>query len=405
MLESDHPLQFASEDKGPTPVEYVLVGLGGCLTAGVAAVAQQRRSSCARSRPPSSADMDLHGILGADPDVRNGFSGVKVDYEIDADASADGDPGARRAVAEAVRRLRHRDQPDRRHRHRGLMPQRHRSRGRGRSLRARDEPPPCRPLDRPRGPRARRGGELVAHPALGLAAAAHPELDDAACPAGTTRATTRTDTCPLRSVADLVAGYAEASAAPVRHGHHGDRRPARRRGVRGGHRPGPLGRPHRGPGARARPAATSPPWLGACRGWSRSRRCTTATPTSCRRGACWSWAPPPAGCRSPTSYSAPDGRSRSRSASTSGCPRTYRGKDILWWLDAVGILDERWDEVDDLVRARHLPSLQLVGASYTLDLERAPGVGGPSSSAGSRAFARTARSSRGPWRTCARSPT
>ena len=31
--------------------------------------------------------MDLHGILGADPDVRNGFSGVKVDYEIDADAS------------------------------------------------------------------------------------------------------------------------------------------------------------------------------------------------------------------------------------------------------------------------------------------------------------------------------
>ncbi|HEX3295824.1 MAG TPA: NAD(P)-binding domain-containing protein [Nocardioides sp.] len=49
-------------------------------------------------------------------------------------------------------------------------------------------------------------------------------------------------------------------------------------------------------------------------------------------------------------------------------PRTYRGRDILWWLDATGILDERWDEVDDLVRARHLPSLQLVGASHTLDL-------------------------------------
>jgi putative flavoprotein involved in K+ transport len=49
-------------------------------------------------------------------------------------------------------------------------------------------------------------------------------------------------------------------------------------------------------------------------------------------------------------------------------PRTYRDRDILWWLDALGILDERWDEVDDLVRARHLPSLQLVGASRTLDL-------------------------------------
>jgi putative flavoprotein involved in K+ transport len=49
-------------------------------------------------------------------------------------------------------------------------------------------------------------------------------------------------------------------------------------------------------------------------------------------------------------------------------PRTYRGHDILWWLDHLGILDERWDEIDDVVRARHLPSLQLVGGTRTLDL-------------------------------------
>jgi putative flavoprotein involved in K+ transport len=49
-------------------------------------------------------------------------------------------------------------------------------------------------------------------------------------------------------------------------------------------------------------------------------------------------------------------------------PRHYRGHDILWWLDTLGILDERWDEVDDVVRARHLPSLQLVGAPRVLDL-------------------------------------
>jgi putative flavoprotein involved in K+ transport len=49
-------------------------------------------------------------------------------------------------------------------------------------------------------------------------------------------------------------------------------------------------------------------------------------------------------------------------------PRRYRGHDILWWMDAVGILDERWDEMDDLVRARNLPSLQLVGPARTLDL-------------------------------------
>jgi putative flavoprotein involved in K+ transport len=42
-------------------------------------------------------------------------------------------------------------------------------------------------------------------------------------------------------------------------------------------------------------------------------------------------------------------------------PRTYRGRDIFWWLDAAGVLDERHDEVDDIVRARHVPSPQLIG--------------------------------------------
>jgi putative flavoprotein involved in K+ transport len=48
-------------------------------------------------------------------------------------------------------------------------------------------------------------------------------------------------------------------------------------------------------------------------------------------------------------------------------PRTYRGRDIMWWLDQIGRLDERYDEVDDLVRARHVPSPQLVGGA-DLDL-------------------------------------
>jgi uncharacterized OsmC-like protein len=83
----DHPLQFAAQDNGITPVEYVLVALGGCLTAGIAAVAQQRQIQLHSVQATVSADMDLHGILGADPDVRNGFSGVSVDYRIDADAT------------------------------------------------------------------------------------------------------------------------------------------------------------------------------------------------------------------------------------------------------------------------------------------------------------------------------
>lgn len=42
-------------------------------------------------------------------------------------------------------------------------------------------------------------------------------------------------------------------------------------------------------------------------------------------------------------------------------PRTYRGRDVFWWMDASGVLDDRHDEVDDLVRARHVPSPQLIG--------------------------------------------
>jgi putative flavoprotein involved in K+ transport len=50
-------------------------------------------------------------------------------------------------------------------------------------------------------------------------------------------------------------------------------------------------------------------------------------------------------------------------------PRSHRGRDIFWWLEAAGILDERHDEVDDLVRARHLPSPQLVGSPARADLD------------------------------------
>jgi putative flavoprotein involved in K+ transport len=49
-------------------------------------------------------------------------------------------------------------------------------------------------------------------------------------------------------------------------------------------------------------------------------------------------------------------------------PRRYRGRDIQWWLTAAGVLDQRFDAVDDLVRARRVPSPQLIGAPRSLDL-------------------------------------
>jgi putative flavoprotein involved in K+ transport len=58
-------------------------------------------------------------------------------------------------------------------------------------------------------------------------------------------------------------------------------------------------------------------------------------------------------------------------------PRTYRGRDVLWWMDASGVWDQRYDEVDDLTRARRLPSPQLTGTPEraTLDLNALDSMG------------------------------
>ena len=85
-FDADHPEVFASEDKGATPVELVLVGLASCLTAGIAAVAQNRNIQLKSVSASIEGDMDLAGILGIDSEVRNGFKGITVKYKIDADA-------------------------------------------------------------------------------------------------------------------------------------------------------------------------------------------------------------------------------------------------------------------------------------------------------------------------------
>ena len=87
VFEADHPEVFAAEDNGITPIEYLLVGLAGCLTAGVAAVAQNRGIQLRSIESTVEGRHDIRGILGADSDVRNGFNDIKVTFTIDADAS------------------------------------------------------------------------------------------------------------------------------------------------------------------------------------------------------------------------------------------------------------------------------------------------------------------------------
>jgi uncharacterized OsmC-like protein len=89
QFDADHPLCFASEDRGATPVEIVLSALGSCLTAGVAAVAQNRGIQLNSVTATVEGSMNILGILGGDPNVRNGFSAVNVRFDIDADADSD----------------------------------------------------------------------------------------------------------------------------------------------------------------------------------------------------------------------------------------------------------------------------------------------------------------------------
>src|SRR5919106_2300391 len=85
-FEADHPEIFAADDRGITPIEYVLVGLASCLTAGVAAVAQNRGVQLRSVESTLEGKMDIQGILGMDSDVRMGYDDIKVKFKIDADA-------------------------------------------------------------------------------------------------------------------------------------------------------------------------------------------------------------------------------------------------------------------------------------------------------------------------------
>lgn len=100
-IEADHPEVFAAADAGPTPVEIVLSALASCLMAGVASVAQNRGVQLRSAKAIVEGEMDLAGILGIDRDVRNGFSAIRVYFDIDADATREEIAGI---VAQSQRR-------------------------------------------------------------------------------------------------------------------------------------------------------------------------------------------------------------------------------------------------------------------------------------------------------------
>jgi len=89
MADGDHPGVLCGADTGPTPVEWLLHALASCLTAGIANIAAARGIRLTKVESMVEGDIDLRGILGLSKDVRNGYSGIKISFAIDGDASAE----------------------------------------------------------------------------------------------------------------------------------------------------------------------------------------------------------------------------------------------------------------------------------------------------------------------------
>jgi uncharacterized OsmC-like protein len=108
VFDADHPAVLVGQDDGPTPTEFLLHALATCLTAGLATIAAARRVKLTEVRSTVTGDIDLNGILGLNPGVRNGYQQITVHFTIKGDAPAEtlrelvGQSRARSAVYDSV---------------------------------------------------------------------------------------------------------------------------------------------------------------------------------------------------------------------------------------------------------------------------------------------------------------
>jgi uncharacterized OsmC-like protein len=89
VLHADHPAILIGSDRGPTPVEYLLHALGACLMSGLGTIAAAQGIELDQVTATIEGDIDVRGVLGLDPTVRNGFSGISVTFHIDGGAEAE----------------------------------------------------------------------------------------------------------------------------------------------------------------------------------------------------------------------------------------------------------------------------------------------------------------------------
>jgi uncharacterized OsmC-like protein len=85
--EADHPQVLVGKDQAPTPVEFLLHGLAGCLTAGIGNIAAARGVTLYEVESTVEGEIDLRGLLGISDEVRNGYEGIRASFKIRGDAS------------------------------------------------------------------------------------------------------------------------------------------------------------------------------------------------------------------------------------------------------------------------------------------------------------------------------
>ena len=89
VYDADHPTVLVGTGHAPTPVEFLLHAIAGCLTAGIANIAAARGVTLHRVSSTVEGDVNVLGILGLDGTVRNGYRQIRVHFDIDADATAE----------------------------------------------------------------------------------------------------------------------------------------------------------------------------------------------------------------------------------------------------------------------------------------------------------------------------
>jgi uncharacterized OsmC-like protein len=83
---ADHPAVLVGEDRGPTPIEFLLHGLAACITAGIGNIAAARGVTLTSVESRVEGDIDLQGILGLSDKVRNGYERIRITFDIAGDA-------------------------------------------------------------------------------------------------------------------------------------------------------------------------------------------------------------------------------------------------------------------------------------------------------------------------------